>query len=57
MDLTDAIKTELKEAMYAAQAGRLITLKDKKYELSSLGEAKVGDKTVVGVKINQHGLF
>lgn len=50
--LTDNIKTALKEARHMMAAARLTKLgADPKFELSSAGEAKVGGKDAVGVRV------
>lgn len=54
-ELTDAIKTELKEASHAAQIGRLVPLKKAPFTLSTLGEVKVHDKPAVGLKVSAKG--
>jgi hypothetical protein len=46
---------ELKEAAYLARASRFTALKDKPYELSSLGELKVNGKPAVGIKVASKG--
>lgn len=46
---------EIKEAAHMMQVGRLIYLKDKKYELSSLGESKVNDNAAEGIKVATKG--
>lgn len=47
--------TEAKEQMNAAYIGHLVCLKDKDYKLSPLGEAKVGDRPVIGVRVERKG--
>jgi outer membrane lipoprotein-sorting protein len=46
---------EQKEDMYADWVMRLTPLTNKDFTLSSLGESKVGDKPVVGVKVSHKG--
>jgi hypothetical protein len=46
---------EVKENLYAATVAHLAVLTDKAYELSSLGEGKVGDTPVVGVRVKHKG--
>jgi hypothetical protein len=43
------------EEMYAGRVATLVVLKEPKYKLSPLGESKVGDKPVVGVKVSSEG--
>jgi hypothetical protein len=45
----------MKEQEYLSEIARLTTLKDKAYELSSLGEAKVRDKPAVGIRVASKG--
>jgi hypothetical protein len=49
------LKDEFKEAANAMQVGKLIYLKDKKYELSPLGEVNVNEKPAEGVKVTAKG--
>jgi hypothetical protein len=54
--VTDAIKEVLKEAVYRMKVARVTPLlKDKAYELSSLGEVKVNDKPALGVQVKSKG--
>ncbi len=54
--ITDDIKNALKEAQHAMKAARLVTaLRDKSFELSSLGEVKVEGQPAVGVRISSKG--
>jgi hypothetical protein len=46
---------EHKEQTYARTIENLLTLNDKKYKLTSLGESKVGDADVVGIKVSSEG--
>jgi translation elongation factor EF-1beta len=46
---------EIKENLYVEQVTNLTGLKDKKYELSALGEVKVNDKAAVGVRVSAKG--
>ncbi len=46
---------EEKESLHAGLVDRLISLKDKSLQLSPLGEAKVGDRTAVGVRVSHKG--
>ncbi len=51
----DKLADLMKEQEYLAEIGRLTVLKDKTYELSSLGEAKVKDKPAVGMRVSSKG--
>lgn len=55
VDLTDAIKAELKEATNTAQIARLLPLRKEPFKLSLLGELKVQGKPAVGVKVANKG--
>jgi hypothetical protein len=56
VDVTDAIKQNLKDAQYVLKISRMVPLiKDKGYELATLGEVKVEDKPTVGVRISSKG--
>lgn len=46
---------EGKEQMNAATVSHLACLKNKEYKLSSLGEAKVGDRPAIGVRVESKG--
>jgi hypothetical protein len=46
---------EQKENLYANYVTSLAPLHDKSYKLSPLGESKVGDQAVVGVKVSHEG--
>jgi hypothetical protein len=54
--MKDAIKERLKEAGYMGRVARLVPLlKEKEFELSSLGEQKVEGKAAVGVLVKSKG--
>lgn len=56
VEITDAIKTAMKDATQMMKVARLVPLvKDKEYELSLFGEAKVEDKPAVGVRVAEKG--
>lgn len=56
VDVTDDIKKAMKEAVDMLSVARLTPLlKDKSYELSIFGEAKVEDKPAIGVRISAKG--
>ncbi|MBM3980705.1 MAG: hypothetical protein FJ304_10545 [Planctomycetes bacterium] len=55
MKAPDEAKTALKEAGHVLEVARLVPLKDKKYELSIIGEDKVEGKKVVGVRVTAKG--
>jgi hypothetical protein len=44
-----------KESQHAGWIARLLPLKDKGFQLSSLGDSKVGDRAVVGIKVAHKG--
>ncbi len=46
---------EHKEQTYARTLENLLVLNDKKYKLTPLGDSKVGDADVVGIKISSEG--
>jgi hypothetical protein len=48
----DKVKDALKEVGHMLEVGRLVPLKDKKYELNIIGEDKVEGKKVVGVRVS-----
>jgi hypothetical protein len=51
IDLGDKVKDALKDIGHVMEVGRLVPLRDKKYELSIIGEDKVEGKKVVGVRV------
>jgi hypothetical protein len=56
IDVPDAAKTAMKEMGHVLGVARLVPLlKDKQYELSIIGEDKVGGKEVVGVRVATKG--
>jgi hypothetical protein len=56
IDIPDAAKTSLKELGHVLGVAQLAPLlKDKKYELSIIGDDKVGGKEVVGVRVSAKG--
>lgn len=56
MKLDDKAKEELKEAPYRLKVGKLVPLlKEKEFEMSLIGEDKVEDKPVVGVRVVSKG--
>jgi hypothetical protein len=52
MEVPDQTKAALKEAGQILAIGQLVSLKDKKYELSLIGEDKVEGKKVVGIRVS-----
>jgi hypothetical protein len=46
---------EAKEAMYVSSVTTLVPLRDKGFTLASLGEVKVDDKPVIGVRVSHKG--
>lgn len=56
MDMDEDAVTEIKEDVYAGRVESLVPLiKDKGFELSPLGEVKIGDHQAVGVRIAHKG--
>lgn len=56
VEITDAVKSAMKDAIRMVKVARLVPLvKDKEYELSLFGEAKVEDKPAVGVRVSAKG--
>jgi hypothetical protein len=56
VELSDAVKETLQEGSRRLQFARLVPLRDKKYELSIIGEAKVLDKPAIGIKVSAKGM-
>jgi len=57
VEITDAIKSAMKDATQMMKVARLVPLvKDKQYELSLFGEEKVEEKPAVGVRVSAKGL-
>ena len=56
IDVPDAARTAIAEIGHVLTVGRLVPLiKDKGYELSIIGEDKVGEQEVVGVRVSAKG--
>src|SRR5206468_2395540 len=55
MKIDDKILSELKELSHLIQVSRLVVLKDKAYELTPLGEAKVEGKAALGLRVVRQG--
>lgn len=56
VDVTDDIKKAMKDAQHMMTASRMVPLlKDKSYELSIFGEAKVEDKPAIGIRVASKG--
>jgi len=55
VDGADKVKKAIKDTGHVMDVGRLVTLKDKAYELSLIGEDKVEGKKVVGVLVSKKG--
>jgi hypothetical protein len=51
----DKLAELMKEQEYITEIGRLTKLKDKSFDLASVGEAKVKDKPAVGVRVSSKG--
>ena len=52
MEVPDQAKAALKDVGHILAIGQLVPLKDKKYELSLIGEDKVEGKKVVGIRVS-----
>lgn len=55
VDMADKVKEAMKDMGYMLEVSRLVTLKDKGFELSLIGEDKVDGKKVVGVRVSKKG--
>jgi hypothetical protein len=55
IDLGKEVKEALRDVGHVLEVGRLVTLKDKKYELSIIGEDKVEGKNAIGVRVSAKG--
>jgi ABC-type amino acid transport substrate-binding protein len=55
IELGKEVKGVLRDVGHVLQVGRLVTLKDKKYELNIIGEDKLEGKKVVGVRVSSKG--
>jgi hypothetical protein len=56
VDLDDKAVEEIKEILHATRVGNLVApLKDPKFKLAGLGEAKVKDRDAVGVRVSYEG--
>jgi outer membrane lipoprotein-sorting protein len=55
VDQAEKVRTAIKEAAHMIEVARLITLKDKAYELSLIGDDKVDGRKVVGVRVSKKG--
>jgi hypothetical protein len=53
--VTDDIRNEFKDALYAIELLQGTMLKDKNVKISLVGDAKVKDKPAVGVKVSREG--
>jgi hypothetical protein len=54
-ELQDKLLNEMKEGFYAERIASLTPLKDKEYQLSPLGSAKVDGREAVGVRVASKG--
>jgi outer membrane lipoprotein-sorting protein len=54
-EMTAEQLAEQKEGMHAGYLATLLPLRDKAYTLTPLGEAKVGDRAAVGIKVSSKG--
>ncbi len=55
IDVPAGAKDSIKEIGHVMQVARLVTLKEKGYELSIIGDDKVDGKKVVGVRVTKKG--
>jgi hypothetical protein len=56
MDMDEDTLKEAKESLYSNEVERLVPLiRDKGFKLAPLGESKVGDKAVVGIRVSREG--
>jgi hypothetical protein len=55
IDGADKVKKAIQDTGHVMDVGRLVTLKDKAYELSLIGEDKVEGKKVIGVRVTKKG--
>jgi hypothetical protein len=55
VDMADKVKAALKDVGHVQDVARLVTLKDKAYEVSLIGEDKVEGKKVVGIRVAKKG--
>jgi len=54
-DMSKEELEEAKEGVYADRLARLISIKEKGYKLSSLGDKKIGERATVGIKVAHEG--
>jgi hypothetical protein len=54
-EMTKEQVKDTQDTMYVHEVGTLVPLKDKAFHLAPLGESKVGDRAVVGVKVTHKG--
>jgi hypothetical protein len=55
IELGKELKTALRDVGHVLEVSRLVALKDKKYELSVIGEDKVEGKKAVGIRVSAKG--
>ncbi len=55
IDISKEVKTTLGEVGHMIEVSRLVSLKDKKYELNIIGEDKVAGKKAVGIRVSTKG--
>jgi outer membrane lipoprotein-sorting protein len=53
--MTKEKQAEFEHNVYVMNLSNLLPLKDKAYTLTSLGESKIGEQTVVGIKVARDG--
>jgi len=55
VDMADKVKAALKDVGHVQEVARMVSLKDKAYELSLIGDDKVEGKNVVGIRVTKKG--
>jgi hypothetical protein len=55
MELDEGTVKEMKEWLYTSWVTTLVPLRDREYQLSLLGETKVGNRPVVGLRVSHKG--
>jgi hypothetical protein len=55
IDMADKVKAALKDVGHVQEVARMVSLKDKAFEISLIGEDKVEGKKVVGIRVTKKG--
>jgi hypothetical protein len=55
VDMADKVKAAIKDVGHVQDVARMVTLRDKAYEVSLIGEDKVEGKKVVGIRVSKKG--